>query len=137
MNIEKWERWIPIKNLTEKYEIFDISDDISKDLKINLKDEINKENQIQLLFEYSVDIYRITRINFKQKTLNKLSNEYGLDFYKQWTFFKVYDSEYLKWLSIESDTVTESITFTHYCIISPKYMIDIVVGYEPKIKIIN
>lgn len=133
MNIERWEQWVPVKNLKGKYEILDISDDIAQDFKVILIEEVNKENQIQLLFEYSVDIYRITRLNFKQKTLSKLSKEYGFDFYRQWTFFKVYDSEYLKWLSIESDTVTESIDFTHYCIISPKYMIDIISGYEPKI----
>ena len=66
-----------------------------------------------------------------------MSQKYGSDFYNNWSFFKVQNSEYLQWLANKSHGWSDSFSFTHFCILSGDEMIDIVTNYEPEIKVIK
>ena len=54
-----------------------------------------------------------------------------------WAFFKVTNSEYLKWASYQSDGVSESIGLVHYAIWTEDYIIDVLSWCEPEVKIID
>jgi len=66
-----------------------------------------------------------------------LKNTYGGDFYGNWTFFKVENSSYLKWLSEQSCTVTDHLNLQHICCITEDSILDIATSYEPEISLIE
>ena len=95
---EQWIRWEPISGLADKYEIESISDTFDR-FTVILSDLKDEEKKVKVTFEGSVDAYRAVNESFRLKTFSELHEKYGVDFYGWWTFFKVADSEYLKWLS--------------------------------------
>lgn len=127
---EKWIRWEPIKNLSNQYYVQSISDTFSGGFKIKLIDDKNPKKKILVSWPDSVFAYRKTYETFTILTLGKIDEQYGKDF-RDWAFFKVENSEYLRWLSEQSCGITDSLNFTHFCIYSTEEMVDIVVGYEP------
>ena len=136
MNNENWVKWEPISDLYEKYDLISFDYNING-LKITLLDEIKKESKIQLKFKNSIDSCRVTYENNREKIFFALKDKYGSSFYLKWTFFKVHNSEYLKWLSDESYTVTDYFNLTHFCIISSESIIDIIASYEPEVKYVK
>ena len=134
MNLENWQRWVPITGLAEKYDVIHISNNMVKDFKIVLVDEINKENQIQLIFEKSIDAYRLTYDSFRENTYSQLYEKYGFDFYHKWSFFRVYNSEYIKTLYDETEIDINTLQLIHFCILSSELVIDIIASYDPKVE---
>ena len=133
---EQWIKWEPIANLAPKYYIDKISHTI-KDFHIILSEDSSTERKIKILFEDSVDAYRDTDESFRRKLIYDLGQTYGSNFYGKWTFFKVYNSKYLQWLSEESFEITNSLGFIHFSLIAADSILDIVTTYEPKIIIMN
>lgn len=131
---ENWQRWIPIIGLAEKYDVIHISNAIERNFKIVLVDEINKENHIQLIFEKSIDAYRVTYDSFRENTYSKLYEKYGFDFYHKWSFFRVYNSEYIKILYEETGIDINTLQLIHFCILSSELVIDIIANYDPRVE---
>lgn len=129
-NLEQWIKWEPIPNLEEQYELVDYSNNIQDGFNLIFK---NNNKKLEILFKHSAEI-RISNKNLRDKELKNLYQKNGKIF-MNWSFFKVNNSEYLKWLSVESLTVTDNINFTHFCIISYQVIIDIIAGYEPKVQL--
>lgn len=130
--MEKWIKWEPAKNLSGKYEIIKIVH-TPNIFYITLFD-IDNNKKIKIVFRHSIDTYRITYETFRCNTISYLHEQYGPDFYSRWTFFKITNSKYLKWLSEESCTISDSMPFTHFCILTSETLVDIVTGYEPKVE---
>ncbi len=130
--MEEWTRWEPIKNLSGKYYVDAI---ILSDagLIIQLSENAKK---IELNFRYAADSYKYTNESFCFKIFGDLSDRYGGDFYGNWSFFKITDSDYLKWISDKSCTVSDRFPFQHYCIIGGDEVVDILSQSEPKVTII-
>ena len=133
---EQWTRWEPTQGLSAKYYIDNISNDI-KEFNILLSESKNENIKILISFDHSVDAYRSTYESFRQKTLAFLDEEYGTQFYSDWTFFKVSNSTYLKWLSEQSYGITNSISPTHFVIYAMNFVLDIAATYEPKVQLIE
>lgn len=95
------------------------------------------EQKIEILFDGYIDAFRYTNESFCFKIFGDLSKQYGDDFYKDWSFFKVTNSEYLKWLSEKSHTWSDRFPFIHFCIFGGNEVIDILAQYEPKIRFIE
>lgn len=87
-----------------------------------------------MVFENGIDALRITTETFKLSTISYLNENYGGEFYAGWTFFKVENSEYLKYLSEQSGAISDSYGVKQYSIITDEEIIDIVCTYEPKTK---
>ena len=65
-----------------------------------------------------------------------LSEHYGDSFYGTWTFFKVSNSEYLRWLSNQSFETMNS-TFMHFTFVTGNSILDVICTYEPKVKFVG
>ncbi|KHF30062.1 hypothetical protein [Anoxybacillus sp. EFIL] len=132
---EKWERWEPIGDLSLKYYVESLSDSI-EGFKILLSDAYDENKKVEVIFEDSVHAYRSTDESFRQSVINKIDEQYGTQFYAEWTFFKVANSEYIQWLSEQSYGISESESLIHFCFLAGDSIVDVVAAYEPKIAII-
>jgi hypothetical protein len=130
---EEWIRWEPVPGLVDKYYVKSISDTFTE-LRVVLCSFNDDKQQVTLSWENSVYAYRTTYESFRQKIVYELDKKYGSDFYN-WTFFKVKNSSYLQWLSEESYTISDSISFTHYALVATESILDIVSGFDPKVEI--
>ena len=134
---EKWIRWEPTNNLSKKYYVESISEDIKDKYKILLTNAENNKNKILISWPIGVDAHRSTDESYTLATINFLDNQYGPEFYANWTFFKIENSNYLKWLSDQSYGISDDCNLTHFCILAVDSMIDIINNYDPTITIID
>ena len=133
--MEKWTRWEPINGLSGSYyhDSFLWSE---KGFIIELINE-GQGKRVQILFDNYVDAFRYTNESFYLKIFDNSSQENDTDFYANWSFFKIANSEYLAWLSEKSCTWSDRFNFIHFCIVGGDEVIDIVTNYEPKVTIID
>lgn len=64
-----------------------------------------------------------------------LSQKYGTNFYTEWTFFKIENSDYLNWIYKESCIANQSNELVHFCLMAMDDILDIVADYEPNVEI--
>lgn len=133
---EQWVRWRPIEGLSSKYYIELIEDNFNG-FKIVLSDANDEKNKINVIFESSVHAYRSTDESFRQSTINIINEVYGIQFYSEWTFFKVVDSEYIQWLSAQSYSIAESEPLIHFSFLAVDSIVDVIAAYEPKIELLR
>lgn len=129
---EAWSRWTPpIIGKDGDYDIIKIEDNI-ENLKIFLRHmKINRE--IEICFDGGVLAYRTTDESFRINLIHELTQKYGKSFYVDWSFFKVEESNYLKWLVDEAfRTVSES-KVNHFSIMGPDLIVDILAFDESEI----
>lgn len=131
---EEWIRWMPIEGLARKYYVEEISDAMNG-YSIVLCDSTNEGKKIKIFFEYSVRAFRSTDESLRQETIYFLDNKYGTEFYAGYTFFKVINSEYIKWLESQSYGFCDSETCIHFSLIAADSIVDIIATYEPKIEL--
>lgn len=128
--------WQPITGLEQKYCLESISDG-RKGLKILLSAYADEKKQVQIIFEDSVDSYRCTDESLRLTSLSEFHAQLGDNFYKPWTFYRVNNSAYLKWLSEQSHGIYEPEFFKHFLLLTSNEVIDIIATYEPKVELIN
>lgn len=133
---EQWIKWEPIKGLSANYYVDSISDNM-KGFKIVLSEAKNEENKVHIIFKDSIYAYRSTEEGFRLEMLYSLKAKYGAKFYSEWSFFKINDSIYLKWLSEQSYGITDRLNPIHFCIFTMNFILDIVATYEPKVELIE
>ena len=128
----KWEPFVP--GIEGNYRFDNISDN-ENGFKLVIS-QLNSEKKLEITFVNSIWAYKRTSESFRQNLFNILSEKYGDDFYTEWSFFKVTESDYLQWLSVESNTVTDQLKLSHFVIMTIDDVIDIAANYEPEIKFI-
>lgn len=133
---EQWIKWSPRPNLEAKYYLDDVSDS-GKKLRIVLSGVQDKENKIQLLFNESVYAYRNTNESFRAALICELDKHYGKEFYGDWTFFKVKNSNYTRWLAEQAYEVVSSEWFIHLSLITVDAILDIATTYEPIVELLE
>ena len=129
---EKWAKWLPIEGLSMKYYVDEISD-CMEGFVIKLSDSMDESKKIKVIFGDSVWAYRSTDESLRQETINLLDKKYGAEFYAEYTFFKVTDSEYIKWIEAQSYKIFDSKTLIHFSIIAVDSIVDVIATYEPEI----
>ncbi len=125
--MEEWIRWEPIDGLSGQYSLDSFAWS-EKGFNVELINHKNKE-KIEILFDGYIDGFRYTYESFYL--------ELPRDFYGEWKLFKSTNSEYLKWLSEKSCTLSDQMDFIHFCIVGGDEVIDIVANYEPKVRFIE
>ena len=136
---ENWQNWEPISGLSNKYIIDLIKCDSDVGFQIKFSECRNKEKKILVTFKNGVFAYREADEKIKNYAVTKLSNAEGLDIYSNWTFFKVTNSSYLKWLSEESGTLSEifyGIT-NHYAFAAENMLLEVADNSEPIVEVID
>lgn len=134
---EQWKRWEPINHLKPKYEIdsFCLTDGYGT---IVLFDINNQNKKIELQFtNLSNTIFKKSNDDLTFNKIKFLKEKYGTQFYEEWSFFIIINSFFIEWLAIESPLIGYmSNKFTHFAIITPTTIFDIVSIDEPKIKLL-
>lgn len=133
---ENWQRWEIGSELSSKYYIDSISDRVDG-FRILLSDANDESKKVEVLFEDSVHAYRSTDESYRQSTINNLDERYGTEFYGDYTFFKVSNSEYIHWLSLHSYGIAESEPLYHFSFLAVDSVLDVIATYEPKIFILK
>lgn len=138
--VEQWTRWEPTPRLAKKYYIESIFDR-PEELKVVLTEMDEAKTQVIITFEGSVDGYTRMSTTYRDKLLQSLNEKYGIDFYRDWTFFKVSNSRYIKNMS-DQLKATEWLGFDnrnhmHFSLIAAQEIVDIVAAHEPKVEIIK
>lgn len=135
---EHWTQWKPISDRFLKWYYTESISDNENGLKIILFDAENpSDKRILIHFTKGVDAYRITNESFTNEIINFVDDKYGVDFYVDWPFFKIEDSEYLEWLNKKSSGISEPYKFTHYCIFTSDALLDILSYDEPIVTLIE
>lgn len=132
---EIWHRWEIGSEFSSKYYIESISDSING-FRILFSDATNESKKVEVLFEDSVHAYRSTDESFRQSTINDIDERYGTEFYQNYTFFKVTNSEYIFWISHQSYGIAEAESLYHFSFLAVDSVLDVIAAYEPKICIL-
>ncbi|KKO54063.1 hypothetical protein [Paenibacillus sp. DMB20] len=129
---EIWRIWEVGNEMKSKYYVESIIDNI-EGFRILLSEANDESKKVEILFEDSVHAYRSTDESFRQSTINYLDEYYGTEFYRDRTFFKVSNSKYIQWLSLQSFGIADSEPVHHFSILAVDSVVDIIAAYEPKI----
>lgn len=134
---EQWHKWKPVNDLSRKYYLERIID-TPDEFKVMLSDLLNPNKQAHILFKESVHCYRKTYESFASVIIHDLHEKYGEEFYGDWTFFKVTNSEYLEWISQKSAGWSDyREPLIHFSLLLTDYIIDIVDTTEPNVQLIE
>ena len=128
--IEKWTRWEPIDNLQSKYYLVFIIDD-EDGLKLIFESNYRK---LKIFFENGVSSYIKTDEALRSALIKTFNKNYEPSFYGDWTFFKVENSQYLKWLSDQSNTLSDYYKLNHFACVTDEFIIDIAASGEPLVE---
>ena len=132
---EVWHKWLPDDpNLSKKYVVTAIEDIIGA-FNIYLHDK-RIQKSICLNFYKSALIFRKTDINYRFAELERISSEQSEQkesFCKEWSFFKISDSEYLNELIEEACGILNPQNFIHFVIVGSNCVVDVITNYEPMI----
>ena len=131
---EDWARWEPFTELKPAYDIINIQDDMDY-LRI-LIHSTKCDQQLEVVFDTD-SAYRKTDETFRLNLINQLSEKYGDEFYVKWSFFKIENSNYMKWLSEQSNGYTGDLKLKHFVIMGIDSIVDIVAYEEPKFKLLE
>lgn len=133
--MEEWTRWEPTQDLSARFVIDALT--LSHDgLIVKLSAE-NSTKKIEIIFDDSLDGHRYTNESFCFKIFSDLSDRYGTEFYRSWSFFIITNSEYVQWLSQKSFGYAGEFSFKHFCIVGDDDILDIVARYQPTVRIIT
>jgi hypothetical protein len=129
---EKWFRWEPITELKQACDIISIKDD-REGLEIIVGGR-KTDQKMTVIFDPAW-AYRTTYETYRMFLISDLFELYGDKFCVERSFFRVENSSYMKWLSIESAGLTDKLI--HFVIMDNDFVMDIAAYEEPKIRIIN
>lgn len=130
---EKWSKWLPIAEIEGRYDIHKILYN-HDNFRLILK---KQHHLLEITFPQTIAAIRIANESVIFKLYDCLFTKYGKDFYTDWSFFKVENSDCLKWLSSGTYGASELYDLTHYAISDLDQVIDVVTHQAPTIKMIN
>ncbi|HRN77882.1 MAG TPA: hypothetical protein PLU71_01465 [Candidatus Dependentiae bacterium] len=132
-NLGTWKKWKPEVDIFPNFCIKAI-DNTTEGLFINLKNEIDNDN-IVIMINVIWFSYRVIKIENCSKTIERLKEIEGPDFFDSWSLFEVEDSNYLKWFEKESLGIYEGVK--HYVFMGYNLVFEVLM-YEPgSLKIIK
>ena len=135
---EKIYAWKPIEGLEDCTFTIHSATLENDGLKIILFKDTDPKEGLLLDFLAALETYRIAKKNLSMHLLK------GPAIFKDdkkllpaWSFFKLENSEYLKWASYQSNGLTETLGVSHYAILTKDWTIDVLSLSEPRIKLIE
>jgi hypothetical protein len=118
---EQWVEWEPIVGLVRNYNIDKVLN-TAEGLSILLsKADDNNDVKIRVTFTDTIEAYRSTYETFRIKISS---------LYIGWTFFRIENSEYVKWLLEQSHGIDNDFKFMHFAIATDDTVLDIVAKHE-------
>ena len=131
---EQWYRWDPVFGVKGNYYVQKILDEDGA-FKFILNNK--EQNQIvEVAFPQTIAAIRIADEGVVFMLFDRLSSKYGEDFYANWAFFKVENSDCLRWLSGGTAGFSEKYELTHYVIKGLDLVIDVVTRHAPIVRLV-
>jgi len=130
--------WEPIQDGEVKvtnYALNSIIDDMDK-FAVFLSSINDPAKRIYILFDHSVQAYRVTPRKYDAETISMLKKQWGPRFDEEQVFFKPQKSSYIQWMMDESYNAWNPDHITHFAFIASDFVIDVASNYEPQISII-
>lgn len=132
---EDWSRWEPIAGISGRYDIYKVS--YTYDSFVLVLKNKQRSQFIEVRFPQSIQAVRIASESVVFSLYDLLFDKYGKDFYTDWTFFTVKNSDCLNWLSKGTYGASELYDLTHYVLSDLDVVIDVVTYNAPDVKILN
>ena len=132
---ENWTRWkpdIPNLDLNGNYYIEAIDDNCNF-FRVALEQEDTKK-KIEIIFPNLILASRHVDESLRSLLFTELSEKYGDEFYAQWAFFKVENSDLLQWLVDDSGGLSKEYKPIHFVIKGVETVLDIIATYDPELK---
>ena len=133
---EQWTRWEPVIGLARKYDIETIYNN-NDGLTITLMDVKNNKSKVHMIFTGRLISYRWADETYMDYRVQNLFRDYGSEFFCEWTFFKVTDSEYSKYISKTSGTISDYTPYIHFAFFTEESIFEVLVMYEPEIEFVH
>lgn len=127
---ERWIRWEPIEGLLANYDI-DAILDTQEGLKVILECD---QKKVSVFFKNGAASYIKTDETLRSYLIGTLSKEYGSSLYANWTFFKVENSDYLRWLSAQSCSISDYYQLNHFSFMTDDSILDVATSGEPVVE---
>lgn len=128
-------KWTPIEGLASGYYIDSISESIDG-FKIILSESKDINKKVSVRFEQGIDSYRCTNESFRLKAIYELNEKYH-EQNDGWTFFKVVNSSYIRWMLDESYGTACSLPFVHFYFNAEEVILDVVADREPTVEFLK
>ena len=138
MNIEeRWEKWEPIEGLTGYYYIDSICNN-KYGLKIILVKRKDKKKELHITFNTGVYSFRDTDDSYTIDKITVIGERQGdEELFCSTSFFKVTNSEYVKWLSEMSRDISDYPPLEHLVIVTEDSTFEMLTHYRPKAEYID
>lgn len=132
--METWKKWIPVEGMPQTFYIDKI---LAKNgLFITLKSDVYKKS-IVFIFDGPLLSNRKTKRNVLSKKIDALKEQYGSQFFDEWSLFIVENSDYCKWLIEGSYGFYENQNVIHYVFMGSNSVFEVLAPYEPDVEIKN
>lgn len=133
--IEIWSSWEPVERFSNMYEIEDmITTETTIEIILSSFPE-NSPKMIRIFFDKGYTAYRFSDETYRIDTLHFVSETYK-DSLKNWSFFRVSNSQYIKSLNENNYEINKNI-FMHFTIFTSNFVLEILSQHEPKVELIN
>ena len=133
---KKIKPWRPIENLADSFHIYSIYNDYDG-FRVILT-EYNDETKKVLIEFPGVSVYRITKKPLAMHILDGYDTEpFENEEFRLLSLFTLTNSEYLKWASDQSDTLSEALRLVHYCIWTKDEVFEVLSWVAPKVEFID
>lgn len=134
-NNEIWHRWEPIESGLNGNYFVDHAESGLDGFRVLLAQD-KTEERVTVFFSNGVLASRFSDEGMRTNLFRQLSEDYGTEFYANWSFFKVDNSSYIKWLSKECFGVIDGLEPKHFVIMGQDLIVDMVASYEPQVTIL-
>ena len=133
---EQWMRWQPADNLRNGYYIDSTCND-KNGLKIVLIETENAKKAVTVLFDSGIYCYRDTYETYTHSRMLEACERQGRELFYGTNFFKVTNSDYIKWVSEQSGGISNCQPLEHFVIFTQDSMVEILAYYEPRVEFID
>lgn len=124
------EKWVPIDLGNVANARYNLDSILFSEDKLTIKLFNNSQlSSIKVIFDYIDKAYRVSEERYRTALFGRLET---ID-YANKTFFRVEESDYMKWCSKESGTLSDYENATHYAFITDDYVIDVIAGEAPEV----
>ena len=128
--------WHPLLGLKGYCYIYSVHND-EKGFKVILVEEDNNERKIIIAFPNGVRSYRATDELLSINALEVAGEVNESISPDSWSLFKITDSEYLRWASERSSSISEDLNLIHFAICTIDWTLEILDNAEPIVEFID
>ena len=134
---EIWEVWHPQGQTLNRSYILSVTNDHERFIVMLSNEKTKKDDVVKIDFYKGVNSYTILQGPMVKSLKNSLIKQYGEPFLNESSFFKIRNSRYIEWASIQSFTMVSLPHTQHFCIFTPNKIVHALAGSEPRIEFLS